>query len=499
INDLNRSTYLPLDEADDSSERFRAYWKDNKLDLLEERRELNLLLSKRLPDGTNDTILGNGSFNASYFPPEMGPEFIKQFLHNRAIESPWYQLLIGMYIALIVFGAIGNTMVVIAVLRKPMMRTARNLFILNLAVSDLLLCLVTMPLTLMEIISKFWPYGSCAMLCKTIAMLQALSIFVSTISITAIAFDRYQVIVYPTRDSLQFVGAVVILVGIWLLALLLASPMWIYKQLINKEMPPLLQEFGVPETISYCIEDWPVRQGRLYFSIFSLCVQYLVPILIVSVAYFGIYNKLKSRITVTVQSSSQRKVERGRRMARTNRLLISIAIIFGVSWLPLNFFNLYADMHGLAFTQGRQIAYAICHMIGMSSACSNPLLYGWLNDNFRKEFLEILCRSHESINVDLHTNTTGSNLKIVQPRHRRKQGADLSKGELKLLGKSTACGATTDGDGEVDADGIVSMATTEFNTGHNGHNGMRSALTESVVSTEIPLANANEKSVLMPR
>lgn len=45
----------------------------------------------------------------------------------------------------------------------------------------------------MEILSKFWPYGSCAILCKMIAMLQALSIFVSTISITAIAFDRYQV------------------------------------------------------------------------------------------------------------------------------------------------------------------------------------------------------------------------------------------------------------------------------------------------------------------
>lgn len=29
---------------------------------------------------------------------------------------------------------------------------------------------------------------------------------------------------------------------------------------------------------------------------------------------------------------------------------------------------------------------------GMSSACSNPMLYGWLNDNFRKEFNEILCR-----------------------------------------------------------------------------------------------------------
>lgn len=87
--------------------------------------------------------------------------------------------------------------------RKPQMRTARNLFILNLAISDLLLCLVTMPLTLVEILSKYWPLGRQPIVCKMIGTLQATSIFVSTISITAIALDRYQVIVYATRDSLQ--------------------------------------------------------------------------------------------------------------------------------------------------------------------------------------------------------------------------------------------------------------------------------------------------------
>lgn len=172
-------------------------------------------------------LLLNSTNNGSYVPAGMDPVLMDQYLHNRSIGSPWYHLLIAMYGVLIVFGAMGNIMVVIAVLRKPIMRTARNLFILNLAISgelpmscacvcvcvcyvlcnlkftfamaarwtfaDLLLCLVTMPLTLMELLSKFWPYGSCATLCKTIATLQALSIFVSTISITAIAFDRYQV------------------------------------------------------------------------------------------------------------------------------------------------------------------------------------------------------------------------------------------------------------------------------------------------------------------
>lgn len=73
------------------------------------------------------------------------------------------------------------------------MRTPRNMFILNLAISDLLLCTVTMPFTLMEIVTKYFPWGNYPFLCKMIGPLQATSIFVSTISITAIALDRYQV------------------------------------------------------------------------------------------------------------------------------------------------------------------------------------------------------------------------------------------------------------------------------------------------------------------
>lgn len=82
---------------------------------------------------------------------------------------------------------------VVAVIRKPAMRTARNIFIVNLAVSDLLLCVITMPLTLVEILTKYWPLGQQIFVCKMIGTLQATSIFVSTISITAIALDRYQV------------------------------------------------------------------------------------------------------------------------------------------------------------------------------------------------------------------------------------------------------------------------------------------------------------------
>ncbi|KAL9898029.1 neuropeptide F receptor [Glossina fuscipes fuscipes] len=387
------------------------------------------------------------------------PVLIERFSRNRRIDAPWYHILIVLYGILIIFGALGNILVVMAVIRKPAMRTARNLFILNLAVSDLLLCLVTMPLTLIEIVTKFWPFGSWAILCKMIGMLQALSIFVSTISITAIAFDRYQLIVYPTHDSLQFVGAVFTLLGIWLLALLLASPMFIFKRLVHEDMPPFLHKFGI-NAISFCIEDWPVDHGAFYYSIFSLCVQYLVPIVIVSCAYLGIYFKLKNQIAVvtTIQASQQRNTERGRRMKRTNCLLISIAIIFGVSWLPLNFFNLYVDMKGTS--NDVLVLYAFCHMCGMSSACSNPLLYGWLNDNFRKEFHEILCCCSANSNNALNGQITGR-----EKTRRTRKYINIAKGDLKLLGATTT------------ADCLA--PTTNLN-------GLRSAATESIALTEYP-------------
>lgn len=120
-------------------------------------------------------------------------DLINRFQRNRRVDDAAYYALIVFYSLLIILGSTGNSLVVVAVIRKPAMRTARNVFIINLAISDLLLCLVTMPLTLVELLSQYWPLGDHPFLCKLVGTLQATSIFVSTISITAIALDRYQV------------------------------------------------------------------------------------------------------------------------------------------------------------------------------------------------------------------------------------------------------------------------------------------------------------------
>jgi hypothetical protein len=40
--------------------------------------------------------------------------------------------------------------------------------------------------------------------------------------------------------------------------------------------------------------------------------------------------------------------------------------------------------------ENMMLTFMICHMIGVSSACTNPILYGFLNNNFVKEFNRIL-------------------------------------------------------------------------------------------------------------
>lgn len=175
----------------------------------------------------------------------------------------------------------------------------------------------------------------------------------------------------PAKDNLQMLGAFLILTLIWTIAIVCSLPLFMYRSLIHYNFN--MTSLGFQHTISYCVEAWPALpffSGGVYYSIFSLALQYFIPIICVTSAYMKIYLRLKKRFVIAqnVPSIDERiQNRRGRRMKRTNCLLISIALIFGVSWLPLNFFNLYADLTVIKSTQTVNIIYAACHMAGMSS------------------------------------------------------------------------------------------------------------------------------------
>ena len=197
----------------------------------------------------------------------------------------------------------------------------------------------------MEILCKTWPLGNNPISCKMVGSLQAVSIFVSTLSITAIALDRYQLIVYPTKRSFQLTGALLALGGIWTVGIVLALPLFIVRSLQHFEIP-------IPNSpvtsVDYCIEQWPGEKGRALYSIGSILVQYALPIVTVSVAHARICNKLRFRMANMQQQQQRpakaqqpvsngsapsavtdsRKAAREEQLRKTNILLMAIAVIF---------------------------------------------------------------------------------------------------------------------------------------------------------------------------
>lgn len=150
----------------------------------------------------------------------------------------------------------------------------------------------------------------------------------------------------PAKDNLQMLGAFLILTLIWTIAIVCSLPLFVYRSLIHYNIN--ITSLGFQHTILYCEEAWPELpffDGRVYYSIFSLALQYFIPIICVTSAYMKIYLRLKKRFVmaqaVPTQIDERIQNRRDRRMKRTNCLLVSIALIFGASWLPLNFFNLW--------------------------------------------------------------------------------------------------------------------------------------------------------------
>lgn len=73
------------------------------------------------------------------------------------------------------------------------------MFILNLAASDIIVCLLSLPITPVTNIYKNWFFG--AALCRLIPWVQGVSIFICTFSLGAIAVDRYILVSFISFNS----------------------------------------------------------------------------------------------------------------------------------------------------------------------------------------------------------------------------------------------------------------------------------------------------------
>ena len=98
------------------------------------------------------------------------------------------------YAAVITTGVIGNSIVILTVLTsgRASLRNMLTMFIVHLAMSDLLLCSVTAPLSVYLFMNAYWPWSSLS--CKAVGSLQALNTLLSSFTLAAIALCRLRII-----------------------------------------------------------------------------------------------------------------------------------------------------------------------------------------------------------------------------------------------------------------------------------------------------------------
>ena len=77
--------------------------------------------------------------------------------------------------------------------RQVLLFQVNNILIVNLAISDLFLCTIVSPLTLIELLYKRWTGPKAPWLCCLSGMGPACITFVSTLTITGIAIDRWDI------------------------------------------------------------------------------------------------------------------------------------------------------------------------------------------------------------------------------------------------------------------------------------------------------------------
>lgn len=90
-------------------------------------------------------------------------------------------------------------------------------------------------------------------------------------------------------------------------------------------------------------------------------------------------------------SSRRRKSER-----KITRMVVVVVAVFVLCWLPfyvLNIVNLQVvlpgDFRGL---------YVFVVVLSYANSCANPILYGFLSDNFKRGFRKALCGSPPRVN-----------------------------------------------------------------------------------------------------
>ena len=225
----------------------------------------------------------------------------------------------------------GNTLIAVIIYKTKTMRTTTNYFILNMAISDVLLPILVFPSSLLEIDESFSLFSGeqGQAFCRVKFFIQYVSSLVSIVNLVLIAVDRFGAVVFPFRRPL--IGSKrcpFFILTTWVALIVLSSPIFFsYKS---------VEHTGRLN----CELMWKRRffaDNYLHSIPFVLMA---IAFALITTLYSIMLFKLKSQKTPGERSANAVK-QRKEREKNVLRMAVAIVTGFILCWGPSNIIALF--------------------------------------------------------------------------------------------------------------------------------------------------------------
>ncbi|XP_028027784.1 octopamine receptor [Bombyx mandarina] len=230
------------------------------------------------------------------------PKYPSSFGISLAVPE-WEAICTAIILTMIIISTVvGNILVILSVFTYKPLRIVQNFFIVSLAVADLTVAILVLPLNVAYSILGQWVFG--IYVCKMWLTCDIMCCTSSILNLCAIALDRYWAITDPINYAQKrTLERVLFMIGIvWILSLVISSP-------------PLLGWNDWPEVFE---PDTPCRlTSQPGFVIFSSSGSFYIPLVIMTVVYFEIYLATKKRLRDRAKATKISTISSGRNKYET--------------------------------------------------------------------------------------------------------------------------------------------------------------------------------------
>ncbi|XP_039672584.1 trace amine-associated receptor 7e-like [Perca fluviatilis] len=294
-----------------------------------------------------------------------------QFPNTSCIKplSPWPQTVTIVFYSISPITVTLNLLIIISISHFRQLHTPTNILLLSLAVSDLLVGLVLMPVEVLRKTSC-WFLGE--FVCSTFTLLSVNIPSASIGDIVLISVDRYVAICDPLHYTTKVTGRIVKL-SVCLCWLCSVS----YSLHFVKDLP------SQPGSYKSCYGECLLNTDDISM-LFDLCVTFIVPVTVIIALYLRIFavavsqaRAMRSHITaVTLQHSVTPKAKKSELKAARN--LGVLVLVFLICFCPY-FVVAWVDENWVRTLIGQFIL-----ILYFFNSCLNPVIYAFLYPWFRK-------------------------------------------------------------------------------------------------------------------